>query len=69
MDRIVVTLRPLRVSDGALLHRRLLEPEEDVPDLAAEVHVLDDVEVVAEREVLVHDLDPELGRVLRPVDA
>ncbi len=36
--------------------------------LAPEVHVLDDVEVVAEREVLVDDLDPELGRVLRPVD-
>ena len=36
--------------------------------LAAEVHVLDDVEVVAEREILVDDLDPELGRVLRPVD-
>ena len=36
--------------------------------LAAEVHVLDDVEVVAEREVLVDDLDPELGGVLRPVD-
>ena len=51
-----------------LLHRRLLEPEEEVPDLAAQVHVLDDVEVVAEREILVHDLDPELRRVLRPVD-
>ena len=36
--------------------------------LAAEVHVLDDVEVVAEREILVDDLDPELGRVLRAVD-
>ena len=33
--------------------------------LAAEVHVLDDVEVVAQREVLVDDLDPEPGRVLR----
>ena len=60
------TLERLR---RALLHRRLLEPEEDVPDLPAEVHVLDDVEVVAEREVLVHDLDPEIDRVLRPVDA
>ena len=36
--------------------------------LAAEVHVLDDVEVVAEREILVDDLDPELGGVLRAVD-
>ena len=36
--------------------------------LAAEVHVLDDVEVVAEREILVDDLDPEPRGVLRPVD-
>ena len=34
--------------------------------LATEEHVLHDVEVVAEREILVDDLDPELGRVLRP---
>ena len=52
----------------ARLHLGLLEPLEEVVRLAAEVHVLDDVEVVAEREVLVHDLDPELGGVLRPVD-
>ena len=63
-----MTRRPLQGLRRALLHRRLLEPEEEVADLAAEVHVLDDVEVVAQREVLVHDLDPELGRVLRPVD-
>ena len=50
------------------LHHRLLEPLEHVVGLAAEVHVLDDVEVVAEREILVDDLDPELRRVLRPVD-
>ena len=36
--------------------------------LAAEVHVLDDVEVVAEGEILVDDLDPEPGGVLRSVD-
>ena len=36
--------------------------------LAPEVHVLDDVEVVAEREILVDDLDPELRRVLRAGD-
>ena len=36
--------------------------------LAAEVHVLDDVEVVAEREILVDDLDPEPGGVLRAGD-
>ena len=68
MDLIVVTRRPLSVSADTLLHRRLLEPEEEVPDLAAQVHVLDDVEVVAEREILVDDLDPELRRVLRAVD-
>ena len=51
-----------------LLHHRLLETVEPVVLLAAEVHVLDDVEVVAEREVLVDDLDPELGRVLRARD-
>ena len=50
------------------LHRRLLEAPETVVDLAAEVHVLHDVEVVAQREVLVDDLDPEPGGVLRPVD-
>ena len=36
--------------------------------LAAEEHVLDDVEVVAEREVLVDDLDAERGGVARAVD-
>ena len=51
-----------------LLHRRLAEPADEVALLAAEVHVLDDVEVVAEREILVDDLDPELRRVLRPAD-
>ena len=39
-----------------------------VVHLAPEVHVLDDVEVVAEREVLVDDLDAEARRVLRAVD-
>ena len=68
MDRIVVTPETLERLRRALLHHRLLKPEEEVPDLAAEVHVLDDVEVVAQREILVHDLDPELGRVLRAVD-
>ena len=36
--------------------------------LPAEEHVLDDVEVVAEREVLVHDLDAESGGVAGAVD-
>ena len=53
---------------GALLHRRLAQPADEVVLLAPEVHVLDDVEVVAEREILVDDLDPELRRVLRPAD-
>ena len=37
--------------------------------LAPEIHVLDDVEVVAEGEILIDDLDAKLGGVLRPVDA
>ena len=51
-----------------LLHRRLVEPAERPELLAPEVHVLDDVEVVGEREVLVDDLDAEVRGVLRPVD-
>src|SRR5262245_4110611 len=50
------------------LHRRLPQPLEPVVLLAPQVHVLDDVEVVAEREILVDDLDPELRRVLRAAD-
>ena len=50
-----------------LLHRRLGQDLRAI-DLPAEVHVLDDVEVVAEGQILIDDLDPELGRVLRPVD-
>ena len=68
IDRIVVTARRLQRLGRLRLHRRLLQPLEPVVRLAAEVHVLDDVEVVAEREILVDDLDPELRRVLRPVD-
>ena len=45
-----------------LLHLRLLEPVEPVARLTAEVHVLDDIEVVAESEILVDDLDPEPRR-------
>ena len=37
--------------------------------LASEEHVLDDVEVVGERKVLVDGLDAELGRVARRADA
>ena len=68
IELIVVTESALQHVRGSRLHHRLPEPEEEVANLAAEVHVLDDVEVVAEREILVDDLDPELGRVLRPGD-
>ena len=51
------------------LHRGLVELAHPVDQLAAEVHVLDDVQVVAQREVLVDDLDAEVRRVLRAVDA
>ena len=67
-ERIVVTESDCERLGRPLLHRRLVEPEERVVLLAAEEHVLDDVEVVAEREILVDDLDPEPGRVLRAVD-
>ena len=50
------------------LHHRLLQAVEPVPCLAAEIHVLDDVEVVAEGEILVDDLDPQLRGVLGAVD-
>ena len=36
--------------------------------LPAQEHVGDDVEVVGQREVLVHDLDAEPGRVAGAVD-
>ena len=68
IERIVVTDERLQRLGRPLLHRRLVQPEDRVVHLAAEVHVLDDVEVVAEREILVDDLDPEPRRVLRAVD-
>jgi hypothetical protein len=53
---------------GAPLHGDLVERAQRAGELlAAEEHVLDDVEVVGEREVLVDDLDPQAGRVLRAV--
>jgi hypothetical protein len=51
-----------------LFHDRLLEPLEAIVRLAPEVHVLDDVEVVAQRKVLVDDFYPEPGGVFRAVD-
>ncbi|HEY5182214.1 MAG TPA: hypothetical protein VIJ07_20990 [Dermatophilaceae bacterium] len=51
---------------GACLHRVLVE-QSGLPELTPEVHVLDDVEVVAQREVLVDDRDAERVAVLRVV--
>ena len=53
---------------GRALHARLVENHSGADALPAQEHVRDDVEVVREREVLVHDLDPELGGVARAVD-
>ena len=47
-----------------------MRPSSNVPKLgllATEEHVLDDVEVVAQREVLVHDLDAEPRGIPRRV--
>ena len=52
---------------GRLLHAALVEREAAAP-FTAEEHVLDDVEVVAQREVLVDDLDAEGAGVARRVD-
>ena len=51
---------------GRLLHAALVEHDAAAP-LTAEEHVLDDVEVVAQREVLVDDLDAERAGVARRV--
>ncbi len=52
---------------GAALHGPLVE-DPGLAQLAAEEHVLDDVEVVAQGEVLVDDLDAEGGGGPRSVD-
>ena len=67
IDEIVVTASALQRRGGVCSIAASLRIWNRC-DLAAEVHVLDDVEVVAEREILVDDLDPEAGRVLRAVD-
>src|SRR4051794_38109183 len=51
---------------GLLLHRVLVQQHAGAR-LAPEEHVLDDVEVVAQRQVLVDDLDAEIRGVLRSV--
>ena len=68
-ERSVVTDERLSsVSRGALLHRRLVEHDAGRVLSRPRYMFCDDVEVVAEREVLVDDLDPERGRVARAVD-
>ena len=67
IDGIVVTASDFSVSAVFCSIAALVEDLRPV-DLAAEKHVLDDVEVVAESEVLVDDLDPEPCSILRPVN-
>ena len=67
--RIVVTDRLAQRLARASLHLGLVERAQRLELLAAEEHVLDDVEVVRQREVLVDDLDAEVGGVARAVDA
>ena len=55
--------QPLQRCPGMLLHLRLVE-HALVNLFPPQEHVLDDVEVLAQREVLVDDLDAVLGRVL-----
>ena len=66
-DFTVRTDRPASVSAASCSIVGLVEDEAALA-LPAEEHVLDDVEVVAEREVLVDDLDAEGGGVARAVD-
>ena len=64
--RTLVTVRTCNVSSvfaSEDLHTDVVQAEAIRP-LEPEEHVLDDVEVVAQREVLVHDLDLERGRIL-----
>ena len=50
---------------GPFSHPRLVEKVQSGVQLSAEVHVLDDVQVVSQREVLIDDLDAEMNGVLR----
>jgi hypothetical protein len=60
-------VQPVERLPGKDLHLHLVQTE-PVGALAPEEHVLDDVEVVAQRKVLVHDLDAEGGRLAGAVD-
>ena len=61
-DRLASVSRALRSMDA------LVDRTPAGLHLAAQEHVLDDVEVVAQREVLIDDLDAERGGVARAVD-
>ena len=58
----MVTRRVLRVSAASPLHRVLVE-QAVAQTLPAEEHVLDDVQVVGQRQILVDGLDPQRGGV------
>ena len=67
IERTVVTARLLRVAAAAFSMSSSARSQ--APDLLpAEEHVLDDVEVVAQGQVLVDGLDPEGGRVPRALE-
>ena len=59
--------QPVERLPGAGLHRVLVQ-RRGAAELTTEEHVLDHIQVVAEREVLVDDLDPERVGVAGPVD-
>ena len=63
----MVTLRLCERFLGPLLHGDLVEHAAP-GHLPAEEHVGDDVEVVGQCQILVDDLDPEIGGVFRAVD-
>ena len=67
IDRTVVTPRPARVSAAA---RSMASSSSDATTepLASQEHVLDDVEIVGQGEVLVHGLDPQRGGVVGAAD-
>ena len=68
IERTVVTERLGQRLGAPQLHRPPRRAEPWRVTLAPEEHVLDDVEVVAQREVLVHGLDAERGGVLGRAD-
>lgn len=62
-----VDVQPRQRGAGQLLHLAVVE-QPPSGYLASEEHVLDDVEVVAQRQVLVHDLDSERRSILGALD-